>query len=207
MPRTPRKLVLVPLVAAALSVAGCASAIPGTAAPVGAAGAAGTSDSPGTGGSGGAATSTDDPVAWVDQLCGALIPLTEATKNTPQVSGSDPEKYIDSLSQTFDALGKAAGTSLDDLNKIGPSPTPSGDKVVAQLKTTLTAVQTTATDAKKGLDKVNLNDPSSLGQLEDTLTNSDLAKLPDPTKDIASDPELDAAAKQAPNCKKIDLTG
>jgi hypothetical protein len=205
MPRTPRKLVLVPLVAAALSVAGCASAIPGTAAPAGtAAGSAGTA---GATDSGGAAASTDDPVVWVDQLCAALIPLTEATKNAPQVTGSDPEKLIDSLSQTFDALGTAAGTSLDDLNKIGPSPTPSGDKVVAQLKTTLTAVQTTATDAKEGLDKVNLNDPSSLGQLEDTLTNSDLSNLPDPTKDIASDPELDAAAKQAANCKKIDLAG
>jgi hypothetical protein len=204
MLRTPRKLVLVPIVAAAMSIAGCASTIPGTAAPAGAAGAAASSDPAGTGG---AAATTDDPVAWVDQLCGALIPLTEATKNTPQVSGNDPQKYIDSLSQTFEALGKAAGTSLDDLNKIGPSPTPSGDKVVAQLKTTLTAVQTTATDAKEGLDKVDLNDPSSLGQLEDTLTNSDLANLPDPTKDIASDPELDAAAKKAANCKKIDLAG
>jgi hypothetical protein len=203
MPRTTRKLVLVPLVAAALSVAGCASTIPGTAAPAGAAGSAGDGGSAAPP----AAAGTDDPVAWVDQVCGALIPLTEATKNPPQVTGNDPEKYIDSLSQTFEALGTAAGTGLDELNKVGPSPTPSGDKVVAQLKTTLTALQTTATDAKEGFDKIDLNDPSSLTKLEDTLSKSDLTNLPDPTKDIQADPELDAAAKQAANCKKINLTG
>jgi hypothetical protein len=205
MPRTTRKLVLVPLVAAALSVAGCASTIPGTAAPAGAAGTTGDAGGAGTGTA--PVAGTDDPVAWVDQVCGALIPLTEATKNPPQVTGSDPEKYIDSLSQTFEALGSAAGTGLDQLNKVGPSPTPSGDKVVGQLKTTLTALQTTANDAKEGFDKIDLNDPSSLTKLEETLSKSDLTNLPDPTKDIEADPELDAAAKKAANCKKINLTG
>jgi hypothetical protein len=204
MPRSPRKLVLVPLVAAALSVAGCSSVIPGTAAPAGAGGASGSA---GGGAASSAPAGTDDPVAWVDQVCGALVPLVDATKTPPDFNSSDPDKLLEGLSKTFDSLSTGAGSALDGLNKVGPSPTPNGDKVVEQLKTTLTALQKTSSDAKQGIDKINLNDPSSLGELEKTLSSSDLENLPDPTKDLQSDPELEAASKQAPNCKKIELTG
>ena len=81
------------------------------------------------------------------------------------------------------------------------------DLLSASVEGLLLGGLTTATDAKEGFDKIDLNDPSSLTKLEDTLSKSDLANLPDPTKDIEADPELDAAAKKAANCKKINLTG
>lgn len=196
MPRTTRKIVLVPLVAAALSVAGCSSVVPGTAAPAGAGGSAPAA------GPAGAPTTTDDPVKWVDQVCAALVPLSET--KPPKIDASDLQSTLDGLSQTFGALSTASGTALADLDKVGPSPTPNGDKVVEKLKTTLTTLQSISAESKSSLDKADAKDPSSLAGLEDTFGK--YGELPDPTADLQQDPELKAAAEKADNCKKIRLT-
>jgi uncharacterized protein YceK len=194
MPRTTRKIVLVPLVAAALSVAGCSSVVPGTAAPTGADGTAPAA------GSAGAPTSTDDAVQWVDQVCHALVPLSDT--KPPDIDAGDLQKTLDGLSQTFGTLSTTSGTALAELDKVGPSPTPNGDKVVEKLKTTLTTLQSVSAESKASVDKADPKDPSSLNGLEDTF--SKYGNLPDPTSEVQSDPELKAAAAQAENCKKIE---
>jgi hypothetical protein len=202
MPRTTRKIVLVPLVAAALSIAGCSSVIPGTALPAGASGSAAAP------GSSAPAATTDDPVAWVDSVCGALLPLTDAASTTPELDPSgSPDKVFDGISSYLGTVSKSAGTAIDSLNAVGPSPVAKGDDLVKQLTTTLTTFKGTADDLKKSIDKVDVNDPSSLSELTTTLGGLDsLQNLPDPSKDLSTDPELEAAAQKAPNCKKIDAT-
>ena len=205
MPRTTRKIVLVPLVAAALSVAGCSSVIPGTAAPTGAAATSGTG---GTAGSGGTApATTDDPVAWADQVCGALLPLADASKAPDLDTSGDPQKLFDGLGAARGKLSDGAGSAVTALDKVGPSPTKNGDKLVENLKGTLTTLQKTTSDAKTTIDKVDVNDPSSLTELEDTLTKfGQLDQMPDPTQDFQNDAELKAAFDKAANCQKISLS-
>jgi hypothetical protein len=201
MLRTPRKLVLVPLVAAALSVAGCATAIPGTAAPAGAAGAAGTS------GGTSAPAGTDDPVAWVDQVCGALLPFIETASTEPPLSNSsDPEQLVKGLSTYLGKASDAAGSAIDGMKAAGPSPIDQGDELVSGLTEALTTFKNTFGDVKTDIDKIDTSDPVQLAtKLPDAIGPLEsLSNIPDPTAKIKSNKELDAAAEKAANCQKIE---
>jgi hypothetical protein len=203
MPRTTRKLLLVPLVAAALSVAGCASVIPGTATPTGAGGAAGTT------GSGGTAASTDDPVAWVDQVCGALLPFIEtASQEPPLNNSSDPDELVKGLSTYLGKASDAAGTAIDGMKAAGPSPIDQGDELVSGLTDALSTFQTTFGGVKTDIDKLDTSDPLELASKLPTVIGplENLSNIPDPTAKIKSNAELDAAAEKAANCQKIEKT-
>jgi hypothetical protein len=204
MRRTPRKVVLVPLVAAAMAVAGCSSTIPGTAAPAGAGGTAGTASSASA-----APTSTDDPVVWVDQVCGALLPFIQTASEEPPLSNSsDPAELVKGLSTYLGKASDAAGTAVDGMKAAGPSPIKDGDKLVSGLSDTLGTFQKTFGGVKSDIDKLDTSDPLKLAS---ALPNAigplaELSNLPNPTADFQSNPELEAASKKAAKCQEIEKT-
>ena len=194
MPRTTRSILLVPLVAAALfGAAGCSSIIPGIPSSAG----SGGGSAPADGGS--APASTDDPVAWVDQVCGALIPFVEAATTEPPLDSSNPNELVTGLSTFFGTVGDAAGTAAEGVQAAGPSPVDGGDELVTNLTTTLTSIQTSFNGAKEAIDSSG-GDPTALTE---ALAPLEQLSTEDPTADIYNNPELNAAAEQAANCNQL----
>lgn len=204
MPRSPRKVLLVPLVAAALLGAGCSSTVPGTAAPVG-----GSPASTGTDGGGAAAAGpTDDPVAWMNQVCGALTPLTEAPADPDISPGKTPQETVDQIKGYLTKAGDAMGSAIDGLAAAGPSPIDGGDEFVQKMTSTLNTAKTALDSTAQQLEGVDADDPESLYTALGSLTTAEgLGDLENPAAGFEANAELEAAAKEAPNCQQLQLTG
>lgn len=196
MHRTLRPALLA-AVAAALLTTGCATTVTGTPASAGASSPAGTT-----------ATQTD-PVAWVNGVCGSLLPFVKAASVPPNVDPSDPKAAVKGLSDYLGQTVTSLDTALNGLKAAGPSPVAGGDEVVTTLTTALTKFRTSFQNAKTKIDAV---DPNNLTEVATALPDAlaplqELSDLKDPTADLKSSPQLDAAAKQAPNCKVLSIAG
>jgi hypothetical protein len=174
MPRRTRTIMLVPLAAAALAVAGCSTTVPGTPYPLGAGPVA-------------VPAATGDTTAWVNQVCGTLLPALRASANSPKVDYTDVDKASDTLHQHLREVSDAAGSGLAELDRIRPSPTPHGDELVAQFRAGLVALQQLSPDARPGAGAAKAPTPAPLNPF--TL--------------LSEDPELAKAAAEAENCSAL----
>jgi hypothetical protein len=191
---TPSRAVRAGVAAAAvLLAAGCATTVTGTAVPVGASSAAPTAANP------------TDPVAWVDDVCGSLLPFVKASTAQPQIDASDPAAAVKGLSAYLGAAVASIDESLAGLKAAGPSPVEGGDEVVTALTGALTTFRTSFKDAQTQIDAVDATDPTqvvtALPKALEPLEK--LSALGDPTADLKSNPELDRAAQKAPNCQTL----
>jgi hypothetical protein len=203
MPRSTRKVLLVPiLAAAALLGSGCSSTVPGTAAPVGG------SPAPAGGGGDTAPLPTDDPVAWMDQVCGVMLPLTVAPAGAEFDPGQTPEETLNQLRETVTKGAAAMETAIDGLGAVGPSPITGGDEFVQQMSTTLGTAKTAFDGVAQKLEDVDPNDPAGFATaFSDLATTEGLEGLEDPGKALKTNPELEAAAEQAPKCQQLNVGG
>lgn len=189
----PRVALLGAVLVAALLGAGCATTVTGRAAPAGAASAP-------------TAAATTDPVAWVDSVCGSLLPFVRAASTEPKINPSDPGAALRGLSAYLGTAVSTLDTALSGLRAAGPSPVAGGDEVVTTLSAALTKFRTTFQTAKTKIDAVDPNNPSEVATAlpEAIAPLQELSSLRDPTADLKSSPELDRAAQQAANCKALD---
>jgi hypothetical protein len=194
--RSTRTAVLTAVTAAALTVTGCSASVTGAPAPVGAASNGGSTPAP---------AATNDPVDWMNRVCGSLLPFQASFASAPKLGNSDAVANAKSLS---DFLGRTETTidkAVTDLDAAGPSPVAGGDAAVTKIKTALTTVRTSFDKAKKALDAV---DPSDAAQVASTLPTvltslASISTIQDPTTDIKNNPTLRAAYAQAPNCQTL----
>lgn len=199
--RTPRPARLLTVLAALLISAGCSSAVQGSAGPSG-----------GTPASNAAPTkTTQDGVAWMNDVCGALLPFIRTAATPPPLDqSSDPVTLVKGLSTYFGQASTSAASAITGMAAAGPSPIEGGDEVVTGLTGTLTTFKTTFEDAQTRIDALDTSDPQALatGLPAAIEPLGELANLPDPTAGLGENPELDKAAKQAANCKEIEtVTG
>lgn len=196
MSRTPRPALLLTGAVAALLAAGCTTTVAGTATPAGAPAPAA--------GSGAAA---DGTVAWVDQLCGGLLPFVRTVSTSPPLDTSgDADRLVSGLSTYLEQGGTAAETAIGAVSAVGPSPVADGDALVDRLVDTLTAYRATFVDARSRVDAIDTSDrqalvtelPPAIAPLEE------LATLADPTAELRGRPELRSATEQAPRCRDIE---
>jgi hypothetical protein len=184
---------LLPACALALALlGGCGLPIPGTPASAPAAAPASAT----------AAAKTTDAVAWADDFCGAVVTFQQASKKQPQIDPSSPKKALAGLRTYLDEFTVALDKAVADLEAAGPAPTPSGDAAVTALTDYLTSAKKSFVKAQDALDQADTNDPQSILTAMEPLQS--LATPPDALRNLSSDPELDAAAAQAPNCKTLN---
>ncbi|MFC5994545.1 hypothetical protein ACFQE5_10015 [Pseudonocardia hispaniensis] len=175
MPSAPRPVRLALAACAALAVAGCSSLLPG---------------SPAT-----------DPVAWVDRLCAATLPIAEVGSDG---QNTDPAQVFEGWTTHMGEMRTAVATSLESLNSVGPSPIEGGDAAVEQLRTMIGALKDTLEVMQVHLQPGDSPDLSSLGtslQSLDSLQN--LQKLSESAQALGDNAALQAAAEQAPTCQKM----
>ncbi len=164
--------------------------------------------------SGSSTPTTSDPVAWVDKVCGALLPLAEVNKTAPKVDATD-------FAATKQAIATALTAALDSLPGVrsgldaaGPSPVPGGDEVVTKLREVVDQLGTTMTEVKTKLEAANTNDATGfVTALADSLGGLAAigAKVDEAQRVVNANGELKAAAQQSRNCEQVgigtDFTG
>jgi hypothetical protein len=188
-----RSALAITAVAAVLFGAGCTVAVPGLPAPSGAAPAAGV-----------AVPTVTDPVAWMDTICTALLPALKTRATQPELDPANPRDSIAALSTYLGEAGPVIDGAINGMGAAGPSPIAGGDEAVAALRTTLTAYRDAARDAKTKIDAIDTSSRATLtAQFPEAQTQlATLSNVPNPAADLGSNPELDRAAAQAPQCRQ-----
>jgi hypothetical protein len=190
------RLLLVAVAAAAVILSGCSATVTGSPAPTGAV-------------TGDTVVATTDPVVWMDNVCGSLLPVQQSLATPPQPSGDDPAALAKSISAFLGRSASAIDESLAGLDAVGPSPIADGDAAVAQLKSALTIIRTSFDRTKTAIDQI---DPTNADDVATTLptvfaTLAEVAKIQGSTPDLQNNPALKAAAAQAPNCQTLKRSG
>jgi hypothetical protein len=196
--RSSGNLLLAAVAVATVALTGCSTTVVGAPAPDGGSAALASN-----------ASTTTDPVAWTDQVCGSLLPFVGASTAQPQFNQSNPGAAVKAISDYLGTAVSAIDQALAGLNAAGPAPVADGDKFVAKLKDALTTVRSSFETSKTAIDKV---DPNNITELVTTLPEvlaplQALSQLQDPTTGLKANPELKAAAAKAPNCQKLNKEG
>jgi hypothetical protein len=150
-----------------------------------------------------------DPVAWSNDVCGALLPFVEGVANAqPDLNPSDPTAAVTGLQNFLDAAVTGAQASLTDLEDTPPSPVEGGDEFVTNLRSALTQFRDGLEMARSELEGVDPANPQSVAAaLPAALTAlQGLENVPNPAAGLESNPELQAAGEEAPNCQTIERT-
>jgi hypothetical protein len=178
--------------AAAVVLSGCSATVTGSPAPTGA-------------GGGATVAASSDPQAWMNNVCGSLLPFTQVVAATPKLDQNDPTAAAKSLSDYLGRSETAIDQSLSGLDAVGPAPVAEGNVAIGKIKSALTTVRTSFDKAKKALDGI---DPNNVTDVVSTLPTvfaslEDISKIEDPTTDLRASPTLKAAYAQAPNCRTL----
>jgi hypothetical protein len=200
MHHTARTALVSTAVATVLLGAGCSSVLPGVPAPE----PVGSSNSAAATGS---APVETDGVAWMDKICGAMLPAVQVRATAPTLGGNgDPQSRLAGLSQYLDKASTAVDGAITGMAAAGPSPIEGGDQAVTALTTTLTSFRDSAREAKTKIDAVDTSDPQALRtDLPAAIAPlAELASLPNPAAQLDSNPALEAAAKAAPQCQQVE---
>jgi hypothetical protein len=145
----------------------------------------------------------------MDQVCGVLIPLTQAPAgaNAPD-PGASPEEAFEQLRGYLGEASEGMGTAIDGLQAVGPSPVEGGDEFVQQMTENLGKAKTALESTAQQLEGIDPNDPDSLLTALGGLTPPEgLEDLEDPGAALKASPELEAAAEQAPKCQQLNPGG
>jgi hypothetical protein len=149
--------------------------------------------------------SKGDPVAWTDDVCGALSGFITAATAQPNLNQNDPAAMVKGLGDYLGSTTAALDTSIKGLDAAGPSPVDGGDEYVSRLKNTLTQIRTSFDTARTQLAAVDTSSPESLQTALPAAVAplQELSNLADPTEGLQANEELRAAGEKAPNCKKL----
>ena len=193
-----RRLLFAAVAAAAIILSGCSTTVTGSPAPTGAV-------------TGGTVAATTDPVAWMDNVCGSLLPVQQTLATAPQPTSDDPAATAKSISAFLGRSENAIDQSLAGLDAVGPSPIADGDAAVAELKSALTTIRRSFDRTKTAIDKI---DPTNAVDVATTLptvfaTLAELAKIQDSTPRSAEQPRIEGRrgpGAQLPDFEEIRLT-
>jgi hypothetical protein len=133
-------------------------------------------------------------VAWMDGVCGQLLPITSLGEKISQTDGADADGLNAALTVVGDTLQQAA----NGLNGVGPSPIKGGDQVVGSVKDALGKAGTGIGDAKA---KLAGGDVAAIGDALGTITGSldTVNRIAEPQ----DNPDLQNAAHEAPQCQRL----
>lgn len=191
----PRMALVTAAVATVLLGSGCTTLVPGLPAPSGATPAAGQ-----------AGPAETDPVAWMDKICTALQPAIKLQETQPELDTANPRDSVAALSAYLGNASTTVDGAINGMAAAGPSPVEGGDQAVSALTKTLGAFRDAAREAKTKMDAIDTSNARELATelpaAVEPLTK--VANLPNPAAELGSNPELDQAAAQAPQCRQID---
>ncbi|ALG10276.1 hypothetical protein [Kibdelosporangium phytohabitans] len=168
-----------------------------------------------TGGAGQATTTTPSStaaapdrakVAFADDICGAVAKfITPAAAFRPDTSS--PAAAMNSLKTQLSSMSTGLADAGNDLKDADTAGVPDGQAAVDKLRTTFSQMKQAVDNAKTKLDAVDPNNQQAVTTAVQDATKemaSSLGSMQNPMDSPAmSGPEMEAAAEQSEECKKI----
>jgi hypothetical protein len=185
MPRITPPAFLLPAVAALALSGGCTTAVSGAA----------SADS---------APAEQGTVAWVDQVCGSLLPYLKAAASPPKPAAApDAATLVRDIDDWLTESEKSAGTAISGMDAAGPAPIAGGDEIVDRLSSTLKTMQASYRDARARIERVDVNNRQELQREVPAAVESVKRLASSPMADLQRYPELAQAGKEAAGCQQI----
>ncbi len=148
---------------------------------------------------------TKDPVAWIDAVCGGLVPFAEAALRVPDLDQIDLPAAQRATSRYVGGLLDGLDGGQSNLDAAGPAPIQGGEALAAKVQTTITRLKTELSAQKSRLDAADPRDPVALGLLFIEIgTTLQEVGADNPLDELSTDARLRAAANQASNCNRLD---
>jgi hypothetical protein len=143
-------------------------------------------------------------VAWVDKICGSLLPYLKAAASAPKpAEARDRESFIRDINKWLSTSEESAGSAISGMAAAGPAPIAGGDEVIDGLTSTLKTMQASYRDARTRIEKVDVNDPQELQRVVPAAVESVRRLGSSPMADLQRVPELAQAGKEAAGCQQI----
>jgi hypothetical protein len=187
MPRITPPALLLPAVAALALSGGCTTSVSGAA-------------------SADTAVVEQGAVAWVDQICGSLLPYVEAAGSPPRpAEAPDAATLVREINDYLSESEQSAAAAITGMAAAGPAPVAGGDAIVQRLSSTLETMQASLRDARIRIERVDINNRQELQREVPAAIESveRLANNPSPMADLQRNPELAQAGKEAAGCQQI----
>ena len=141
-------------------------------------------------------------LGWTGTLCQALDPIfgppPEVNLTNPAAARQAYRTYLgDAQTATERALGR--------LQSLGAPPVEDGQQVLDNLRAQLTDLRTDLADARSRLDQADPNDVAAVGNAVVAAGNvvGSLGHMGQVLGILEANPQLDAAAEQAPACEDL----
>jgi hypothetical protein len=185
MPRITPPALLLPAVAALALSGGCTTSVSGAAAADSAAAEQGT-------------------VAWVDQICGSLLPYVKAAVSPPKpTEAPDAATLVRDIDNWLSASEEGAASAISGMAAAGPAPIAGGDEIVDRLKSTLATMQASFRDARTRIERVDIKNRQELQREVPAAVDSVKRLANSPMADLQRSPELAQAGKEAAGCQQV----
>ena len=158
---------------------------------------------------GGGDATSEDAVAWTNEVCGALSGFTRAATTGPRIDQADRVAAVQEVSRYLGSTSEELQRSLTALDAVGPSPVEGGDEYVGRLRDALRGIRTGFDSARAQLAAIDVSDPAELATAVPAAVAplQELGNLPDPTEGMRTNEELRAASERAGNCRELRSTG
>lgn len=147
-------------------------------------------------------SSNDAAVAYVDKVCAAASAFVSVPKTPPRLDATDQNKLKADMAAYMGQMADAFSRTAASLREVGPSPVAGGDEQVERMAATFTDVAKTFSDARSTIEQADANDPvGGIQAASDAIARLD--EFTEPLKQLESNPELAAAAQEAPSCQAL----
>lgn len=177
-----------------------ASAAPSSAAP---SSAAAPSSSP-SAAAGGEAPA--DAVAWMDEVCVALVPLAQRLQAPPPPNLTDPAATQQALSSYLGDAAQEAETAGEAITSAGAPPVEGGDQIAETVNAEVEELSTNLTEAQAEIDGVDPNDAAAVGRAAiggaaDAIGS--VGNIVEVTTAVSEDQQLRQAFEQSADCEPL----
>lgn len=148
---------------------------------------------------------SQEAVAWVGKVCGAMRSVQDAGGTQPAVDPADPADpaaAVRGLDTYLGGVVTAVQGARDSLHAAGPSPVANADADLTRIQDELGQVQTAFETARSKIAGIDAASPDALATgLSTALTPIQSLKVAaDPIGDLRRNPAFDTVAKSVPSC-------
>lgn len=183
MPRITPRAVLLPAVAALALSGGCTTSVSGAA---------------------NSAAVEQGTVAWVDQICGSLLPYVKAAVSPPKpAQAPDAATLVRDINDWLTEYEQGAGSAISGMAAAGPAPIAGGDEIVDRMSTALATMQASLRDARTRIERVNISNRQELQREVPAAVESVERLASTPMADLQRNPDIARAGKEAAGCQQM----
>ncbi|MHA6626364.1 hypothetical protein ACU61A_13095 [Pseudonocardia sichuanensis] len=148
-------------------------------------------------------------IAWTGTVCSAVAPVVETLRTPPPVDFTNAAATREAYLAYIDATLQDAEQAVRQVRDAGAPPVEGGDELTQEVRTQVEDLTEDLTEARVQLERADPDDVGAIGHAVATVGNlmGSLGNSVQAIGEIRTDPRLDAAFEQAPECRQLTTIG